>query len=543
MSTNLNTKGINLSVSSELIKKKNGNLEFQQTRESIETRGALCRGQNERIHMILFSFCSARMPLSIDSTTPPPIFSHVYCPRCFRFSLIAAMLIFRFRLKYKPDDSKKQKDAQLQNVKRRLEIFNEMKEQGQLDGFTLDYGNAESIIRMLDSGEPFIQASLKLIFHIFPVVVKLENGTDEDLKAVLAQKLDDESLADVKKNNNNNGEAVKDEVNEEAKEELKQEEPEAKEELEEGAIDDGTDKTSKVNIHKTCSVFLRNIPPGLTYEELEGLCKRSPGFLRLALTDGIAERKFYRRGWATFKRDVNIKEICWSLNSTRLRETDLNAIINRDITRRVRTTNGIAAHKQVAINDLKLAVKITALYDKKVGLFNAEEESEEDREKDIRMGVDLVEASTNPLLKEIRSLVSNDILDEASAEEAELLGMTNGGEAQADKVRFERDESVLKALDTLIVYLRIVHSIDFYNHGSYSQEDSMPNRCGLIHVRGQPPSGASITTDDDGSIVVPPKFVNDFISGFNSRVDKGLIEKQYVSEEEIEKLGKKDGEK
>ena len=367
-------------------------------------------------------------------------------------------------------------------------------------------------------------------------MVKLENGSDEELKAVLSQKLDDESLADVKKESNGSDKT--------------EEEPAAivetapKEELEEGAIEDGTEKASnKVNIHKTCSVFLRNIPPGLTYEELENLCKRSPGFLRLALTDGIAERRFYRRGWATVKRDVNIKEICWALNAHRLRETDLNAIINRDITRRVRTNNGIAAHKQVAVNDLKLAVKLTALYDKKIGLFNAADEPENDREMDIRMGVDLVAASTNPVIKEVKSLVPKDTLNDISEEEAELLGASNGGDAQPEKVRYERDDAILKALDLLIVYLRIVHSIDFYNHGHYAQEDSMPNRCGLIHVRGQPPSGASITTDEDGTLVVPQKFVNDFISGFNTRIDKGLIEKQYVSEEELVKMGKKDGEK
>ncbi|CAI2303972.1 unnamed protein product [Caenorhabditis sp. 36 PRJEB53466] len=424
-----------------------------------------------------------------------------------------------FRQKYNPSDASKVKEAHLENVKHRLEVFNELKSQGTFDGFSLDFENAEAIIRMLDS-----------------VVVKLENGTEDELKAVLAQKVDDESLADAKKLNSNGIEEVKTEV--------KEEEPAVKEELEEGAIDDGSEKSSnKVNIHKTCSVFLRNIPPGITYEELEALCKRSPGFLRLALTDGIAERRFFRRGWATFKRDVNIKEICWTLNSHRLRETDLNAIINRDITRRIRTINGVAGHKPASVSDLKLVVKLVALYDKKQGLFNAAGESESDREKDIRMGVDLVAASTNPLLKEIRTLIPNDILDEISEEEAELLGQTNGEESQTDMVRFDRDANVLKALDLLILYLRIVHSIDFYNHGHYTQEDLMPNRCGLIHVRGQMPSGTLVSKDADGQLLVSSKFVTDFISGFASRVDKALIEKQYVSEDEMEKMGKKDGEK
>uniref|UniRef100_A0A8R1EGK2 SERRATE_Ars2_N domain-containing protein n=1 Tax=Caenorhabditis japonica TaxID=281687 RepID=A0A8R1EGK2_CAEJA len=105
-----------------------------------------------------------------------------------------------FRQKYKPDDAKKVKDALLGHIQRRLEVFNELKENGSLDGFTLDYGSAEAIIRMMDS-----------------VVVKLENGTEEELKAVLSQKLEDESLADVKKENNNGVGAVTETKEEEVK--------------------------------------------------------------------------------------------------------------------------------------------------------------------------------------------------------------------------------------------------------------------------------------------------------------------------------------
>ncbi|CAB3407324.1 unnamed protein product [Caenorhabditis bovis] len=420
-----------------------------------------------------------------------------------------------FRQKYNPEDVKKVREAQLANVNKRLEVFNELKESGQLDTFSLDYNNAEKVIRTMDA-----------------LVVKLEGGSDEELKAVLTQKIEDESVAELKKEKTESSEEEKTATNDT--------------EAEDGAIDEGNDKSSKVNIHKTCSVFLRNIPPSVTYEEIEALCKRSPGFLRLALSDGIAERKFYRRGWATFKRDVNIKEICWNLNSVRIRDTDLNGIINRDITRRIRTCNGISAHKTVAINDLKLAVKLVALYDKRLGLFNAADETPEDREKDIRMGVDLVAASTNPILKEIRHLVPDDALEEVSPEEAELLGIANSVPTNGnsdEKVKFERDEAILKALDLIVLYLRFVHSVDFYNHGHYSQEDAMPNRCGLLHVRGQPPSGAQFVNDESGNLVVPQKFIQDFIAGFNARIEKGLIEKEYVSEEEQEKLGKKDGAK
>jgi len=35
----------------------------------------------------------------------------------------------------------------------------------------------------------------------------------------------------------------------------------------------------------------------------------------------------------------------------------------------------------------------------------------------------------------------------------------------------------------MILYLRIVHSVDFYNYKEYANEDDMPSRCGVIHSR------------------------------------------------------------
>ncbi|RMB88230.1 hypothetical protein DUI87_35387 [Hirundo rustica rustica] len=54
------------------------------------------------------------------------------------------------------------------------------------------------------------------------------------------------------------------------------------------------------------------------------LCKRYPGFMRVALSEPQPERRFFRRGWVTFDRSVNIKEICWSLQNIRLRERELS---------------------------------------------------------------------------------------------------------------------------------------------------------------------------------------------------------------------------
>ena len=51
----------------------------------------------------------------------------------------------------------------------------------------------------------------------------------------------------------------------------------------------------------------------------------------------------------------------------------------------------------------------------------------------------------------------------------------------------EIDEGLVKLLDKLVLYLRIVHSLDYYSGAEYLYEDDMPNRCGIIHIRSPLP--------------------------------------------------------
>lgn len=76
-------------------------------------------------------------------------------------------------------------------------------------------------------------------------------------------------------------------------------------------------------LHRTSSIFLRNLAPTITKSEVEAMCKRYPGFLRVAIADPLLERRWFRRGWVTFIREVNIKEICWNLNNIRVSKSIL----------------------------------------------------------------------------------------------------------------------------------------------------------------------------------------------------------------------------
>ena len=47
----------------------------------------------------------------------------------------------------------------------------------------------------------------------------------------------------------------------------------------------------------------------------------------------------------------------------------------------------------------------------------------------------------------------------------------------------------------MILYLRMVHSYDYYSGAEYPNEDEMPHRCGIMHARGPPPPNR-ITQND-----------------------------------------------
>lgn len=152
--------------------------------------------------------------------------------------------------------------------------------------------------------------------------------------------------------------------------------------------------------------------------------------------------------------------------------------MNRDLSRRIRPVNGITAHKQVVRSDIRISAKVTLHLDNKVGLWPDDEEKKEKPQQTFGL------VSNNPVLHNITDY----LIEEASAEEEELLGLEPSSDPQDAAATVERDDSLIAVLDRIILYLRIVHSVDYYNHCEYPNEDEMPNRCGILHARGPPPT-------------------------------------------------------
>ncbi|KAJ8338127.1 hypothetical protein SKAU_G00370930 [Synaphobranchus kaupii] len=276
-------------------------------------------------------------------------------------------------------------------------------------------------------------------------------------------------------------------------------------------------------LHRTCSLFMRSIAPSISKAEIIALCRRYTGFMRVALSDPQPERRFFRRCWVTFDRSVNIKETCWNLQNIRLRDCELAPGVNRDLVRRVRNVNGITQHKQVLRNDIKLAAKLIHALDERERLWGQRQRAE-------APGSEL--PAQNPILKNITDY----LIEEVSAEEEELLGNTSGIDAEdgskegsPTEVTVERDDKLVKVLDRLLLYLRLVHSIDYYNTCEYPNEDEMPNRCGIIHVRGPIPPNR-ITHGE----------VAEWQKTFEEKLSSLFTVKETLSEEEANKMGRKD---
>eukprot|EP00069_Balaena_mysticetus_P002828 bmy_16126T0 len=498
-----------------------------------------------------------------------------------------------FRSKYHPDEVGKRRQEARGALQNRLRVFLSLMESGWFDNLLLDIDKADAIVKMLDAavikmeggtendlrileqeeeeeqagkpGEP----SKKEEGRVGPGLGDGERKANEkdDKKEDGKQAENDSSSDDKTKKSEGDGdkEEKKEDSEKEAKKSSKKRNrkhsgddsfdegsvSESESESESGQAEEEKDEAEEAlkekekpkeeerekpkdapgleckprPLHKTCSLFMRNIAPNISRAEIISLCKRYPGFMRVALSEPQPERRFFRRGWVTFDRSVNIKEICWNLQNIRLRECELSPGVNRDLTRRVRNINGITQHKQIVRNDIKLAAKLIHTLDDRTQLWASEPGTPP-------LPTSL--PSQNPILKNITDY----LIEEVSAEEEELLGSSGGAppeeppkEGNPAEINVERDEKLIKVLDKLLLYLRIVHSLDYYNTCEYPNEDEMPNRCGIIHVRGpMPPNRIS-----HGEVL-------EWQKTFEEKLTPLLSVRESLSEEEAQKMGRKDPE-
>jgi len=392
--------------------------------------------------------------------------------------------IQRFKEKYHPEDSESRFNEQQNSVKSRREVFDKLVNIGILTDsnyINADINKEKDIIRFLDSA-----------------VIFMEDGTEEDLKVLgksqKTSKDGDDSDDDV-------GTGHKFDGNDDAA-------PGEEQNKKDNGNEDGEVKEKPVirKLHQTTSIFFRSLPPTIARLDIINLCKNYPGFLRAAFSqhDNSTTGKFMRRGWVTFAREVNIKDICWKLNTTKVKEESLNPVLNRDLSRRVRAVSGIAQHTPCARVDLRNVTQLIERLDSKWKVW-----MDNDGKNPYMMGI------------------SEYLVDELSEDEVEAE--IEGGKKQDDVVVIKRDEKLLAVLDKLLFYLRVVHSVDYYNAGEYPNEFEMPNRCGIFHARGPVPPNQ-----------LTRKNIDEFVERFKERINPMLNYKAQLTEDEMKKMGPKD---
>jgi len=90
-----------------------------------------------------------------------------------------------------------------------------------------------------------------------------------------------------------------------------------------------------------------------------------------------------------------------------------------------------------------------------------------------------------------------------------------------------RDENLLRVLDRLILYLRIVHSVDFYGCSLHGDEDDLPRRFRVTTVRGAPYKAGN------------PRRLAEHIKSFESRLRLLFPERRLLAPEHVELLGRR----
>ena len=107
----------------------------------------------------------------------------------------------------------------------------------------------------------------------------------------------------------------------------------------------------------------------------------------------------------------------------------------------------------------------------------------------------------------------------------------------------------------MLLYLRIVHSVDLYAAAEYTQEDELPNRCGIIHVRPAPPAATDAKAGESMEISagapaaahysfpqLERREVESLDASLTARLNSLVNLKERLSTEEAKKLGLKDQE-
>lgn len=269
--------------------------------------------------------------------------------------------------------------------------------------------------------------------------------------------------------------------------------------LEGATIDDIESGEARRNF-KVSSIFFPSVHQSIEKSMIEQYASSHPSFLRVAMSEAQPDRDFKRRAWITYKHmdKDSLKQLVWEFNLQKFNGQETRVIVDSVMVDHghIRYTTFWFCHKDVAKSDLKNVAKLLTHF----------------------------EGEECPLLEDIK-----EHLIEETNEEEQLLGVD---EQNAADFEFIQDPELFKALDRAILYLRVVHSFDYYGLTEYVGEDDMPRKIGLMFSRPTP----SPTYGEN-----PRDALRGLIEGQKACIDS-FLDKPSLSEIEQKQLGKKNPE-
>jgi len=265
--------------------------------------------------------------------------------------------------------------------------------------------------------------------------------------------------------------------------------------------------------HKASSIFIKNIHPTVTRENVLEVVNKYPGFLRLAISEADHKNNFNRRAWVTFERNAKIREICFAINNTQLKGFEIQAVVNKDLSKRIRGVEAKYSADRIIAKDLDIALDILKFQDTKTGLWTA-------TASPVEKEASTTAAKTDSEIKtEKHDTAQQQEEDEKTTEAAPPAPAVTNPLLDEVTAAAGNPAELKIALDKIILYLRIVHSIDFYNQKDYSGEDEMPNRCGLMHVRTLQQPDNEDETETEKVFNIRPETLKHFIHKNNKLED------------------------
>lgn len=267
----------------------------------------------------------------------------------------------------------------------------------------------------------------------------------------------------------------------------------------EGATIEEIEKGEASKNHSVSSIFIPNVHPTIDKSTIEEYAASHPGFLRLALSDAQSDKGFKRRAWITYKyMDADsLRKLCWEFNAHKFNGQEIKAIVNKEMNNRIRYTQFWFCHTDSAKSDLKNVAKLLTHF----------------------------EGDDCPLLETLK-----EHLIEETNEDEQVLGVN---EQVTPTFEMTQDPVLMKALDNIILYLRVIYSFDYYAATKYTGEDDMPERVGIMFARPTPPSTPGTES--------PREVLRQFIDAQRARIN-AFLDKPALSEAEQKSLGKRNAE-